>query len=89
MEETAEKDLRQESSVEEELLKKELREQVKKAVEELDEKYRLPVYLYYTLQLPVGQIGKIMKLPQGTVKSRLHKARNILKQELEVVLDET
>lgn len=79
----------QKDSVEEVLLQKELRDQVKKAVEELEEKYRLPIYLYYTLQLSVEQIGKIMKLPQGTVKSRLYKARKLLKQKLEVVLDET
>lgn len=81
--------INQVQSVEETLLKQELREQVKAAVEKLDDRYRLPVYLYYTLQLSVEQIGKIMKLPQGTVKSRLYKARRLLKQELEVVLDET
>lgn len=61
----------------------------KKAVDKLDEKYRIPVFLYYTLEFSIGQIGKIMKLPDGTVKSRLHKARKLLKKELEVVLDET
>lgn len=75
-------------SIEEMLLKKEEREAVRRAVEGMEEKYRLPVYLYYTLQFPVGQIGKILKLPAGTVKSRLHKARKLLKKELEVVLDE-
>ncbi|MCI9060702.1 MAG: RNA polymerase sigma factor, partial [Lachnospiraceae bacterium] len=34
------------------------------------------------------QIAKIMNLPQGTVKSRLYKARKLLKQKLEGVLDE-
>lgn len=79
----------QEPSVEEAFLRQELQEQVRGAVEKLDDRYRVPVYLYYTLQLSVEQIAKIMKLPQGTVKSRLHKARKLLKQELEVVLDET
>ena len=36
-----------------------------------------------------GQIGRILRIPQGTVKSRLHKARKLLKQELEVIYDET
>lgn len=81
--------LGKEGSTEDIVLEKELREQVKMAVERLDEKYRIPVYLYYTLQFPVGQIGKIMRLPEGTIKSRLHKARKLLKKELEVVLDET
>ncbi|MBD5468761.1 MAG: RNA polymerase sigma factor [Lachnospiraceae bacterium] len=78
----------QENPVEEGYLNKERKKQVRDAVERLDEKYRIPVYLYYTLQLPIAEIADIMKLSNGAVKSRLHKARNILKQELEVVLDE-
>lgn len=85
----SEEDLGREASTEDIVIEKELREQVKMVVERLDEKYRIPVYLFYTLQFPIEQIGKIMKLPKGTVKSRLHKARKLLKQELEVVLNET
>lgn len=78
-----------EGAVEDIVLEKQWKEEVKKAVDKLDEKYRIPVYLYYTLDFSIEQIGKIMKLPEGTVKSRLYKARKLLKQELEVVLDET
>lgn len=78
-----------EGSAEDIVLEKEWKEEVKAAVGRLDEKYRIPVYLYYTLEFSIEQIGKIMKLPEGTVKSRLYKARKLLKQELEVVLDET
>ena len=74
--------------VEEGYLDQELKKKVREAVKRLDEKYRIPVYLYYTLQLPVSQIADIMRLSNGAVKSRLHKARNMLKKELEVVLDE-
>lgn len=81
-------DAGQGDSAEDEFLQKELKEQVIKAVDGLEDRYRVPVYLYYTLQLPVEQIGKIMKLPQGTIKSRLYKARKLLKQKLEVVLNE-
>lgn len=78
----------QEESVEHTILKKELEEQVRKAVGNLAEKYRIPVYLYYTLQLSVEEIANVMEIPQGTVKSRLHKARALLKRELEVVFHE-
>ena len=54
----------------------------------LEEKYRIPVFLYYSQQFSTEQIGKILKLPQGTVKSRLYKARKLLKKELEVVFNE-
>ncbi len=75
----------QESSPEDAVLRQELRLQVQEAVAGLEDKYRVPVYLYYTLQLSTEQIGKIMNLPQGTVKSRLYKARKLLKQKLEGV----
>lgn len=77
-----------EASAEEQILQKEVTLQVRKAVAELEEKYRIPVYLYYTAQLSVGEISRILKIPEGTVKTRLHKARKLLKTKLEVVLDE-
>lgn len=80
--------LGQEESVENTVLRKELEGQVRKAVGNLAEKYRIPVYLYYTLQLSVEEIANVMEIPQGTVKSRLHKARTLLKRELEVVFHE-
>lgn len=88
-EDWAQEDLEgQEDSAEEAALKRELERQVRQAVGELAEKYRIPVYLYYTLQLSVEEIAHVLDIPQGTVKSRLHKARALLRRELEVVLDE-
>ena len=78
----------QEGSPEEIFFRQELHRQVQAAVEGLEEKYRIPVYLYYSQQFSTAQIGKMLKLPQGTVKSRLHKARKLLKKELEVVFNE-
>ncbi len=77
------------NSAEDAILQKEFKEQVRKAVEHLDEKYRIPVYLFYTLQLSIEEIGTVMRIPQGTVKSRLHKARALLKKDLEVMINET
>ena len=74
----------EESTPEENLLKKELYETVNKCVNELDEKMRIPVLLYYNAGLSVERIAEVIKCPQGTVKSRLHKARIILKERLEV-----
>ncbi len=79
---------RQEDSTEENFFRKEQQRQVREAVAKLEEKYRIPVYLYYSQQFTTEQIGKVLKLPQGTVKSRLYKARKLLKKELEVILDE-
>lgn len=41
------------------------------------------VILYYAQGYGVSEIAKIMGIPSGTVKSRLSKARDILKKELE------
>ena len=45
------------------------------AVDELDEKQRLPVLLRYSHNLPVAEIAKILGISEGTVHSRLHYAR--------------
>lgn len=74
--------------VEENYLDKELKELVRDAVAQLDEKYRIPVYLYYTMQFSVSEIAELIRIPEGTVKNRLYQARNMLKKKLEVVWNE-
>lgn len=53
------------------------------AVKQLSDKYRIPILLFYMEELQIGDISRIMKLPEGTVKSRIHRAKQILKQKLE------
>ena len=48
----------------------------------LPEEYRSIVYLYYYKGLPLKQIQKIIGIPEGTIKSRLSKARSILYEKL-------
>jgi RNA polymerase sigma-70 factor (ECF subfamily) len=50
----------------------------------LKDKYKIPLYLSYTIGMTTDEIAVVMKIPAGTVKSRLHKARQILKKELAV-----
>jgi RNA polymerase sigma-70 factor (ECF subfamily) len=52
------------------------------AVQSLDEAKRLPVVLRYYNNLPVSEIADILKLPIGTVHSRLNAARTRLKKAL-------
>lgn len=54
------------------------RKDVIDAVMKLPDKYREVVHLYYYLEMDVKDIAKVMKIPSGTVKSRLFKARNLL-----------
>lgn len=66
-----------------EYLKKEERQSVLKAINSLKEPLRQTVILYYSSELTVEKTAEIMGVPTGTVKSRLYKARKILKQLLE------
>lgn len=69
---------------EDEILKKELIETVKRAVNELDDKMRIPFILFYNSGESIENIAKIVGCPPGTVKSRLFNARAQIKSKLEV-----
>lgn len=45
------------------------------------------VELYYWEQLPVGEIAAILEVPPGTVKSRLFRARDALREQLSTMGD--
>jgi RNA polymerase sigma-70 factor (ECF subfamily) len=75
-------------SLEEEIVQRETVQMIRRMTEELPEKYRLPVYLYYSRELSLEEIADAMHIPKGTVKSRLHKARRMLKSRLEAEEDE-
>ena len=53
------------------------------AIHTLDQRYRVAVVLHYIEGYSVAEIGKILKIPSGTVKSRLSKARALLKKQIE------
>lgn len=55
---------------------------IKKAMEYLNENLKLITILYYYDNYSIKEISQIMDIPEGTVKSRLSKARKILKQKL-------
>lgn len=49
----------------------------------LPQNYRTVIYLLYYEGYKVNEISKLMNKPEGTVKTWLFRAREILKQELE------
>ena len=49
----------------------------------LDEKYRLPVVLYYLEGCKTREIASLLGVPEGTVKTRLRHAREQLRKNLE------
>lgn len=68
---------------EEHILMQEKYRLLRNAVHSLPDKYRLPVLLFYMEDLAIKEIAGILKLPEGTVKSRIHRAKKILKGKLE------
>jgi len=57
-------------------------DRLQKAVTALPLPQRVVVVLYYLDDLPLQEISDILKVPVGTVKSRLHYGRVALKKEL-------
>ena len=58
------------------------KQDVLKAVMNLDEKYRIIIVLRYFEDMQIREIGSILDISQSTVKSRLYKALYILKKRL-------
>ena len=52
-------------------------------LEGLPEEQRAAVTLYYYEDLPVAEIARVLGVAQGTVKSRLGRARQRLKEQLQ------
>jgi len=50
------------------------------AVRRLPEKLKTTVILYYFQDLNIGETAKALRIPSGTVKSRLSKAKKMLKE---------
>ena len=53
------------------------------AIQRLDVKHKLPIVLYYIEGYSVAEISLTLKVPSGTVKSRLSRGRQMLKDLLE------
>jgi RNA polymerase sigma-70 factor, ECF subfamily len=51
---------------------------VRACVEELPDVYQAALRLYYWMGTGVGEIGELLGVPEGTVKSYLHRARRLL-----------
>lgn len=52
------------------------------AILELPKVYKVPIYMYYYEGYSTAEIAEYLRCPPGTVKSRLSRARNMLKKLL-------
>ena len=64
------------------LLRDERRSQVLGAINKLGEKHRLVIILRYYADLSNEEIAVVLRIPSGTVRSRLHTARQRLRELL-------
>jgi RNA polymerase sigma-70 factor (ECF subfamily) len=64
----------------------ERRRAVAKAISSLPEKYRAPLVLCDLEEKSYEEISEVLGLPVGTVKSRINRARNLLKEKLRDLL---
>lgn len=56
---------------------------LQEAVENLDENLRIVISLFYFQDLSIKQIADVLDISQGAVKTRLHRARGLLAQQVE------
>ncbi|AFS79804.1 RNA polymerase factor sigma-70 RpoD [Gottschalkia acidurici 9a] len=77
-----------ESTPEDAVISNELDLTIQAAVDKLDDKFRIPLYMYYTAEMSNQDIALALKIPLGTVKSRLHNAKKALKKTLELEVND-
>ena len=56
------------------------------AIHDLQPKYREVILLRDVQQLTYEEIEQVLNIPGGTVRSRINRARNALKEKLEPIL---
>ena len=71
-----------EDNIENNILAQEDTRIVRELVDALPEKFKIPIILHYTIEMSLPDIAAALKMPVGTVKSRLYKARKIIEKGL-------
>lgn len=61
---------------------KELHIAVRQAVDTLPEKLRIVTFMFYYADMELSEISHQLKIPKGTVKSRLNRARTSIREQL-------
>ncbi|MCO7177067.1 RNA polymerase sigma factor SigW [Sporolactobacillus kofuensis] len=64
------------------MMRKETEEMVQLEIRKLPEKYRSAVILKYIEDLSLKEISEVMDIPVGTVKTRIHRGREMLRKSI-------
>jgi RNA polymerase sigma-70 factor (ECF subfamily) len=75
-------DSQRQSTPEDAVIQSEKEKAVWEALNKLDEKHRAVMVLRYFQDLPISEIAEILSTNEGTIHSRLHTARNRLRNTL-------
>lgn len=76
-------------SVEDDAARRERAEAVGRAIDALPEKLRIVTVLAAIEEHDVREVARLLELPEGTVKSRLHLARKALAESLRCLVSDT
>ncbi|MBS3820361.1 MAG: sigma-70 family RNA polymerase sigma factor [Planctomycetes bacterium] len=68
------------------VMARETSQQIEAALDALDEEFRAAIVLRDIEELDYADIAEILDVPVGTVKSRIHRGRNILKDKLAALI---
>lgn len=58
--------------------------EIKETVDKLDKELKILITLYYYQDMSIKDISQSLNIPEGTIKSRLSRARNKLKEMLSI-----
>lgn len=67
-------------NIEEDFDKNQLKQMIKKSVEKLSMKYKAPLSLFFLEDRSYEEISDILKLPTGTVGTRINRGKKLLKK---------
>lgn len=73
---------------EHEVIRRESGELVQREILHLPEKYRVSLVMFHFNEMSIKEISQALGKPEGTVKSGLHIAREMLRQRLEGVIND-
>lgn len=65
------------------VLREEIGQRLRQAVSDLPLRYRVPLVLYEVNEWPYRRIAHFLGCREGTVKSRIHRGRNMIRQQLQ------
>jgi RNA polymerase sigma-70 factor, ECF subfamily len=79
--------LQEKNNPEADLIRKQMHQEIQKAIQELPESLRLPLILNQYQRMQYGEIAQVMNLTLVAVKVRIHRARQSLMEKLLPLVD--